>query len=102
MRLQIRIASEMKNYRSSIPKGARERIISTFSKSQRKHKAQYVFQGKVVGVRYFYETGELESEYALRDGLMHGIAYRSDVPGELLSAEPYAHGLPSWFSQAVV
>jgi len=48
----------------------------------------------VVGVRYFHETGELETEYALRDGLMHGIAYRSDVPGEPLSAEPCAHGLP--------
>lgn len=84
----------MKNYRSSIPKEAHERIISTFSKSRRKHKADYVLNGKVVGVRYFHETGQLESEYALKDGLMHGIAFRSDVPGELLSAEPYAHGLP--------
>lgn len=84
----------MKNYRSSIPKDARERIVSTFSKSRQKHKAEYVLNGKVVGVRYFYETGELENEYALKDGLKNGIEYRSDVPGELLSAEPYAHGLP--------
>src|SRR5262245_3127212 len=84
----------MKNYRSSIPKDARERILSIFPKSRRKHKAEYVLEGKVVGVRHFHETGELEWEYGLKDGLTHGIMYRFDVPGELLSAEPWADGLP--------
>ena len=84
----------MKNYRSSIPKGALEHIVSTFGTSRRRRKVEYVLDGKVVGVGYFHKTGELESEYALRDGLLHGIAYRSDVPGRLLSSEPYAHGLP--------
>ena len=83
----------MKNYRSSIPKRAIERVVSTCG-SGRKHKAEYILDGKVVGVRQFYETGELEHEYGLKDGLMHGNAYRSDVPGELLSAEPYVDGLP--------
>ena len=84
----------MKNYRSSIPKDARERVKSTFGTSRRKHEAEYFLNGKVVGVRSFYETGELEHEYALKDGLLHGVVYRSDVPGELLSAEPYVDGLP--------
>jgi hypothetical protein len=30
----------------------------------------------------------------LKDGLIHGIAYRSDLPEELLSAEQYVNGLP--------
>ena len=50
--------------------------------------------GKVVGIRHFHETGELEYENPLRNGLLHGIVYRSDVPGKLLSAEPYFKGFP--------
>jgi antitoxin component YwqK of YwqJK toxin-antitoxin module len=50
--------------------------------------------GKVVGIRHFHETGELEDENPLRNGLLHGIVYRSDIPGKLLSAEPYANGFP--------
>lgn len=84
----------MKNYRSSIPKIAKERVIATFVNNPRKYKAEYILNGEVVGVRQFYETGELESEWALKNGLMHGIAYRCDVPGKVLSAEPYSHGLP--------
>ena len=84
----------MKHYRSTIPKTAQERIIATFPKSRQKREAEYLFNGKVVGVRRFHEGGELEYEYGLKDGLMHGISYRSDVPGHLLSAAPYVNGLP--------
>lgn len=29
--------------------------------------------GAVAGIRYFYETGELESEFPLKDGVTHGF-----------------------------
>jgi hypothetical protein len=84
----------MKYYRSSIPKAARERVTATFVTGPQRYKAECILNGKVVGIRYFHETGELEYECPLKNGLAHGIEYRSDVPGELLSAEPYSNGLP--------
>jgi hypothetical protein len=84
----------MEHYRPSIPKAARERILATFINSRRKYKAEYILHGKVVGIRFFHETGDLQSEFALKNGLKHGIEYRSDIPGRLLSAEPYSNGLP--------
>jgi antitoxin component YwqK of YwqJK toxin-antitoxin module len=84
----------MKHYRSSIPKAARERVTATFVSGPQKYKAEYMLNGNVVGIRYFHETGELSNEYPLRNGLTHGIVYRSDKPGKLLSAEPYFSGLP--------
>jgi hypothetical protein len=84
----------MKHYRSSIPKAARERVIATFGDNPQKYKAEYVLNGEVFGIRFFHETGELEMEYPLRNGLTHGIVYRSDEPGKLLSAEPYFNGRP--------
>jgi antitoxin component YwqK of YwqJK toxin-antitoxin module len=84
----------MKHYRSSIPKAARERVTATSVHGPQKYKAECVFKGKVVGIRFFHETGELSMEYPMRNGLTHGIAYRSDEPGKLLSAEPYFNGRP--------
>ncbi len=84
----------MKHYRSSIPKVARERVTATFEASQQKRIAEYILNGKLVGVRHFHETGELKYENPLRNGLLHGIVYRSDIPGKLLSAEPYFKGFP--------
>lgn len=84
----------MKHYRSSIPKAARERVTATFVDSPRKYKVECRLNGKLVGIRCFHETGELESEHPLKNGLIHGIVYRSDTPGKLLSAEPYSNGLP--------
>lgn len=43
--------------------------------------------GKLVGVRYFHETGELSDERPLKNGVLHGIQYRSDAPARLLSAD---------------
>ena len=88
------VAAKVKNYRSSIPKGARERVIATFVSGPQKYKAKYILNGKVVGVRCFHESGELEYEWPLKNDLTHGIVYRSDIPGKLLSAEPYFNGLP--------
>jgi hypothetical protein len=84
----------MKHYRSGIPKAARERVVATFINSPRKYRAEYILHGEVVGIRQFHETGDQEYERPLRNGVTHGIEYRSDVPGKLLSAEPYSNGLP--------
>src|SRR5882757_9650587 len=84
----------MKHYRSSIPKAARERVTATFLTSPQKYKVECILNGTVVGIRHFHETGELEDEWPLKNGVVHGIAYRSDIPGKLLSAEPYSNGIP--------
>jgi hypothetical protein len=83
----------MKHYRSSIPKDAQERVVATFVNSPRKYKAEYMLGGTKVGIRLFHETGDLEYECPLRNGVPHGVEYRSDVPGKLLSATPYFDGL---------
>ena len=85
---------KLKHYRSSIPKAARERVTATFVSGPQKYKAEYVLNGKVVGIRHFHETGELAFEQPLKNGLLHGTVYRSDEPGKLTSAEPYRNGLP--------
>jgi hypothetical protein len=84
----------MKHYRSSIPKAAREYVTATFATSPQKYKAECILNGEVVGIRHFHETGELEYECPLKNGVIHGIEYRSDTPGKLLSAEPYSNGFP--------
>ena len=83
----------MKHYRSSIPKEARERVVAMSPVSRRRQKVECTLNGKVVGVRTFHVTGELEDEFPLRNGVTHGIVYRSVTPGKLLSAEPYSNGL---------
>jgi hypothetical protein len=83
----------VKHYRSSIPKAARERVVATFVTGPQKYMARCMLNGKLVGIRFFHETGDVESERPLKDGKLHGIMYRSDEPGELLSAEPYFNGL---------
>lgn len=82
----------MKHYRSSIPKVAREHVIAVHI-SGGKYIAEYVYKGEIVGRRYFHEKGELSYEYPIRNGLKHGMHYRSDEPGKILSAEPYFKGL---------
>jgi hypothetical protein len=39
----------MKNYRSSIPKAAQERVVSTHESNGQKKKVEYVLKGEVVG-----------------------------------------------------
>jgi antitoxin component YwqK of YwqJK toxin-antitoxin module len=80
-------------YCSSIPKEAIERVTAHYPTGQ-KQKAEYLLNEEVVGVRFFHETGEPESEYGLKNGVMHGVWYRWDTPGILSSAEPFVDGLP--------
>jgi hypothetical protein len=84
--------TRLKHYRSSIPKAARERVVATFVDGPEKYKVQCWLNGEVVGVRYFHKTGELEAEWPLKNGKTHGIVYRSDKPGKLLSADPCFDG----------
>ena len=82
----------MKHYRSSIPKSARERVLATHLQGPQKYKAEYRVNGKVVGVRQFDRSGQLELERPMRNGLLHGTLYSCD-DGVVTFAEPYRAGL---------
>ncbi len=79
-------------YRSSIPETAEERITRVYPDGS-KQQAEYWLAGERVGVRSFFETGELETDIGLRGDRYHGIFYRWDAPGMLVSATPYHVGL---------
>jgi hypothetical protein len=81
------------NYQTTIPPSASERVVEAYP-SGRKHRAEYWLGDERVGVRSFFESGEPELEYALRDGKKHGMEYTWRAPGQLVSAEPYEDGLP--------
>jgi len=82
----------MKNYRSSIQKEARERILATRLTGTRKYKTEYTLNGKVVGIRQFDENGLLEFECPLRNGVTHGTLY-DFTDGVVTFAEHYTNGL---------
>jgi hypothetical protein len=82
----------MKHYRSSIPKGAKECVLATHLKGPEKYKAEYRFNEKVVGVRWFDQSGQLELECPVKNGADHGMLYYCDQ-GVVTFAEPYRNGL---------
>ena len=57
-------------------------------------RCEYYRGGVCVGRRGFHPSGDLQYEFAYKDGRLHGWQYRWDLPGELLSAEPWEEGLP--------
>jgi hypothetical protein len=79
-------------YRSSIPAAARARVVERFSNGKKRH-VEYRLRRKLVGVRLFFESGDPEMEYGLRDGQKHGTEYDWYAPGVLLSAEPFVRGV---------
>lgn len=86
----------MKNYRSSIHKAAQEHVVSAHKSNGQKQKAEYVLDGEVVGVRQFYEDGNIGMETPYRNGVIHGTLYCFDVFEKKLRvtfAEPYRNGL---------
>jgi antitoxin component YwqK of YwqJK toxin-antitoxin module len=83
----------MKHYRSSIPHGSEERIISNRSRGQQGCKAEYFLDGEMVGVRQFDANGQIEFERPVRNGVPHGTLYYIDG-GVVTFAEPYRNGLP--------
>ena len=79
-------------YKSSIPANAKVRILERYESGATRH-AEYHLAGKRVGVRWFFETGELECEYALKNGKKQGTEYDWHLPGFLCSAEPFVNGV---------
>jgi antitoxin component YwqK of YwqJK toxin-antitoxin module len=92
----------MKNYRSSIPKTAEERIVSTDPTSALKDEADYFVNAALVGVRYFEQNGQPYIERPMRGGRLHGTLYYFEN-GVVISADPYsgglAHGVSRQWSQ---
>jgi antitoxin component YwqK of YwqJK toxin-antitoxin module len=83
-------------YRSSIPAGAIERIVSEYRREGNlvwPRRAECCLDGEIVGKRFYDEDGTLTGETPLKDGQKHGVAYRWD-DGQLISAEPYWEGKP--------
>jgi hypothetical protein len=80
------------NFKSSIPQAARPRIVRRHPTGA-KERVDYVLARRIVGYRLFDEAGELTYDCGLRGGRPHGVAYRLDQPGKVLSATPYKGGL---------
>jgi antitoxin component YwqK of YwqJK toxin-antitoxin module len=87
----------MKNYRSSIPKGAQERVLSVHESTRNKQRVEYVLDGEVVGFRWFSEDGTAGTENPMKNGVMHGNMHYFEVSadGSLKTSfsEPYRNGL---------
>jgi hypothetical protein len=83
----------MENYRSSIPKSARERLLATHLNAPRKFKVECRLSGKVVGIRYYDVSGDLESESPFHNGKLHGRVYFFES-GKASFCEPFSNGLP--------
>lgn len=78
-------------YRSSIPAEACEKVTARYGKLGKK-RAEYYIGQELVGIRQFHSKGALEGEWAFKNGVRHGMQYRWDHPGELLSCAPYENG----------
>ena len=77
---------------SSIPPGARGRIMRRHP-SGAKERVEYTLAGATVGYRLFDADGAVIFDCGLRKCKPHGMAYRLDMPGRVLSATPYRNGL---------
>jgi hypothetical protein len=86
----------MKNYRSSIPKAAQERVVSMWESCGLKQKVECVLDGEVVGIRWFGEDGLMATETPRKNGLNHGTMYyfndRMDGKLRVTFAERYRDG----------
>lgn len=74
-------------YISDIPTEAREQRIG-------KRRIEYYIGKKLVGLRIFSKSGDLEMEKNFKDGIRHGQFYNWDIAGKLRSMEPYENGVP--------
>jgi len=59
----------MKNYRSSIPKVAQERVVATYLKNPHKYKAEYALKGEIVESDTLKKNGNLMSETPVKNGV---------------------------------
>jgi antitoxin component YwqK of YwqJK toxin-antitoxin module len=87
----------MTNYRSSIPKTAQERVVSTHQSNGNKQLVEYVLNGAIVGNRWFSEDGTAGTENPLKNGVMHGNMhyFKVGADGKLRATftEPYRNGM---------
>jgi antitoxin component YwqK of YwqJK toxin-antitoxin module len=87
----------MKNYRSSIPKAAQERVASNYISTRKIQRLDLVLDDKIVGVRGFDENGAMNTEVSWRDGKRHGNMYHfecdPDQEPRVTFVETYRHGL---------
>jgi hypothetical protein len=83
-------------YRSWIPESAQEQITERYPGGQKK-RAEYFVDGKLIGIRWFFESGDPELETPLKGGKKHGTEYCWSAPGKLMSIETYvdhrSHGI---------
>lgn len=80
-----------RNYRSSIPKSATERIQNRFDNGQKRTAYFYVGR-KRVGFREWNQAGHLEFEYGIKDGQKHGREYHF-WDGHPYEVTPYRNGI---------
>jgi hypothetical protein len=81
--------------KSDIPANVTERVVEEYSRSRgliRLEKRKCLFDGRLVGYRYYDDNGRLQSEIALKDGTNHGRAIHWNDDGTLNFIEPYFEG----------
>ena len=80
-----------RGYRSSIPKRARE-VVCERHENGAKKETIYRVGKQIVGRRLWYENGEVDIEYGLREGVKHGTEFHFDESGTLTFMEPVRNG----------
>lgn len=79
-------------YQIRMPRSARKRVVNRHEDG-RAEKVENLVGQKVVGIRIFSETGDIEYEYGLKAGKRHEVKYLWDDPGKLCFSEPFVNGL---------
>jgi hypothetical protein len=80
-----------REYKTSIPVDAAEKVESRHPTGSIKS-ASYFLGEEKVGYREWFDDGQLDFEYALREGIKHGPEYHFCANGQLLEKETYRHG----------
>ncbi len=79
-------------YRTAIPSHATEVVESRHPDGTRET-ASYFLGGEKVGLREWFEDGQLFFEYAMRNGVKHGPEYRFHENGVLMEKMGYRNGV---------
>ncbi|RPI76457.1 MAG: hypothetical protein EHM45_12860 [Desulfobacteraceae bacterium] len=84
-------------YVSGIPKDAVEKTVSEYKREGDAiwpKKTECLFNGEIVGERFYETGGVLVIERPMKYGKTHGVEYYWNQDGTLYCAEPYENGLP--------
>jgi hypothetical protein len=85
----------MRRPKSDIPAGVAERVVEEYRRSMgliRLEKRECLFDGRLVGYRYYDDNGRLQIETPLKDGTNHGRAIHWNGDDKLNFIEPYFEG----------